>query len=362
MMLKVCIIGCGMIANSAHIPAFKKFKKDYEITGVFDVNETAARETAERHKIANYYTDVKVMLDEEKPDVVSVCSPNCFHKEHTLMALSSGANVLCEKPLAVTYADAREMFETANKNGRILMACQSMRFTPDRLAAKEYVNNNGIGSIYYGELSRVRRRGIPFWGAFHIKEVSCGGAFIDIGVHMLDALVWLMGNEKVKSVRAVTMQNHKKEIGTLKSSGALTGKVDIARKFNPEEMNVEDFSCGMITFENGAVVNFKVAWAANLPEESSITLVGKKAGIVIPEGDVYCGADGIGKLNQEKILYESNFPGHIYIADNLQRVLKGEEKLAITPEETLNVSMIIDLFYKSAEEKREVFAKELEGN
>ena len=137
--------------------------------------------------------------------------------------------------------------------------------------------------IYYGELSRIRRRGIPFWGTFHMKKISCGGAFVDIGVHMLDALVWLMGNPAVKSVYADTKQNHKDEIGSLQGSGALTGKVDIARAFNPDEMDVEDFSCGMITFENGAKISFKVAWAANMPESSDIRLIGKKKGIFLPE-------------------------------------------------------------------------------
>lgn len=355
-MFKVCIISCGMIANSAHIPAFKEFKDDYEIVAVCDLNETAARDTAKRHEIPNYYTDAKKMLLAEKPDVVSVCVPNCFHKEYTIMALEHGANVLCEKPLAFTYTDALEMFECAKKNGKVLMACQSMRFTPDRLAAKKYIEENEISDIYYGELARIRRRGIPFWGTFHMKKISCGGAFIDIGVHMLDALVWLMGNPKVKSVSSTTMQNHKEEIGTLAGSGALTGKVDIARKFNPDEMDVEDFSCGSITFESGARVSFKVAWATNMPECSDIRLVGKKKGIYLPECKVYFDMNGEETIEPETIPYDTPFPGHIYLVDNLRKVLKGEDEPIVKPEETLNVSKIIELFYKSAEENREVFA------
>ena len=359
-MFKVCIISCGMIANSAHIPAFKRFSEDYEITAVCDVNETAARETAERHSIACYYTDAAEMLDAEKPDVVSICVPNCFHKEYTIMALERGANVLCEKPLAFKYSDALEMFETAKKNNKVLMACQSMRFTPDRLAAKEYIDKNGIDDIYYGELSRIRRRGIPFWGTFHMKKVSCGGAFIDIGVHMLDALVWLMGNPKVKSVAAMTMQNHKYEIGSLKGSGALTGKVDLARKFNPDEMDVEDFSCGIINFENGATVSFKVAWDTNMPESSEIRLVGKKKGIYLPECMVYFGEDGEDTVQPKAIPYDTPFPGHIYLADNMRKALKGQEGLIVKPEETINVSAIIELFYRSAELGRAVYMEELQ--
>ena len=358
-MLKVCTISCGMIANSAHIPAFRQFPEDYEIAGVCDVNETAAKETAQRHGIENYYTDARKMLDELKPNLVSVCVPNCFHKEYTLMALNSGANVLCEKPLAFKYSDAVEMYECAKKNNRLLMACQSMRFTPDRLAAKEYIDKEGINDIYYAELSRTRRRGIPTWGTFHMKKISCGGAFIDIGVHMLDALVWLMSNPNVRSVSAMTMQNHKNEIGSLEGSGALTGKVDIARKFKPDEMDVEDFSCGMIAFENGARVSFKVAWASNMPESSDIRLIGKKRGIFLPEYRLLYGESGEEIIETKECPYDTPFAGHMYIADNLRKVLKGEADPIITPDETLNVSKIIEMFYKSAELGREIFANEI---
>ena len=104
-MYKVCIISCGMIANSAHIPAYKMFD-EFKIMAVCDINEIAAKDTAERHGIERWYTDAKQMLDEIKPDLVSVCVPNCCHKEYTLMALEAGANVLCEKPLAFTRKDA----------------------------------------------------------------------------------------------------------------------------------------------------------------------------------------------------------------------------------------------------------------
>ena len=97
----------------------------------------------------------------------------------------------------------------------------------------------------------------------------------------------------------------------------------------------------------------------NLPEESSITLVSKKAGLKIPEGRIYFGETEEDSLKIQECPYESKFPGHIYIADNLRKVLKGEEKPLITPEETINVSSIIELFYKSAELKREVTIDEI---
>ena len=310
-----------MIANSAHIPAYRQFSDDFEIVAVSDINPAAVQDTAKRHGIDRFYTDASEMLEKEKPDVVSVCVPNCFHKEYTLMA------------------------------------CQSMRFTPDRLAAKKFIDDGNMDKIYYGELARVRRRGIPTWGTFHIKKISCGGAFVDIGVHMLDALVWLMGNPKISSVHGVTMQNHKTEIGSLTQSGALTGEVHNQRKFDPNEMDVEDFSCGMLNFENGARVNFKVAWATNMPEASDIRLVSRKAGVDLPSGIIYSGEDKQDTLKIEKCPYDTPFFGHMYLADNLRKVLKGEAEPIVTEAETKNVAAILELFYKSAESGREEYIK-----
>ena len=354
-MFKVCIISCGMITNSAHIPAYRQFPEDYTITAVCDVNEAAAKDTAQRHGIEKYYTDAKVMLEKEKPDVVSVCVPNFLHKEMTLLALSYGCNVMCEKPVAFTYSDAVEMYDYAKKQGKLLMACQSMRFTPDRLAAKKLIGSGEIGAIYYGEFSRIRPRGIPFWGKFHIKEYSGGGAFVDIGVHMVDALLWLMDNPKIKSVNATTDIHYANEIGSLKDSGALTGEVHTQSTFKPEEMDVEDFSSGSLLFDNGARVNFSVAWAANMPETSDIKLIGQNKGIYIPQCKLYSGAGTVEELKTLPSKYpDSVFPGHIYLMDNLRKALKGEEQPIVTPEETINVAKVIEAVYKSAETGEEV--------
>lgn len=358
-MFKVCIISCGMITNSAHIPAYKHFSDDFEIVAVCDVNEQAAKDTAERHGISNYYTDAEKMLCEQKPDVVSVCVPNCLHKEYTMLALSHGCNVMCEKPVAFTYADAKEMYDYAKQQGKLLMACQSMRFTPDRLAAKEMIDRGELGDIHYGEFSRIRRRGIPTWGKFHIKEFSGGGAFVDIGVHMVDALIWLMGNPRLKSACCTTSKHFAYEKGRLKDSGALTGEVHTQRAFDPEEMNVEDFSSGSLSFENGARVNFTVAWAANMPEAADIRLSGIKAGINIPQCNIFKGADIDEKLETKPNLYDGEaFSGHFYLMDNLRKVLKGEAEPAVKPEETINVARILETVYKSAEAGKEVFAEE----
>lgn len=361
-MLKVCVIGCGMIAESAHIPAYKSFPGDYTVTAIFDVCEEKARALSEKVG-CKYYTDADKMLEAEKPDVVSVCAPNCFHKEYTLKALNYGANVICEKPLAVKYSDACEMFDMAQKQGKVLMACQSMRFTADRVAAKKYIEENPIGSIYYAEFSRIRKRGIPFWGSFHKKNISLGGAMCDIGVHMLDALVWLMGDVKIRSVVGTVGQNHKHEISDAKSSGAFLGNVASAVSFCPDEMEVEDFASGSICLENGGRIGFKVAWAANIPDCTEMKIVGTEYGIDLPSLDVTTKDSGV-KLtpDADDVFSDNPFGGHRVIVDNMRSVLLGNAQPIVSPEETKAVSAILEMFYFSAKEGREVLFDEIINN
>lgn len=353
-MFKVCLIGSGMIASSAHIPAYRAYPDDFEIVGISDVNLAAAQKVAEQNGISAFYADAEQMLKERRPDLVSVCVPNMLHKQYTMLALNYGANVLCEKPLAFTYEDAKEMFALAEKQGKTLMACQSLRFLPERLAAFEQVKNGTVGDVYYAELSRIRRRGIPTWGKFHLKSYSGGGALVDIGVHGLDSAVWLMGNPKPVSVRADISKIHSDELGSAKSSGALKDNVSTVG-FNHEEMDVESFSSGTVKFENGAVLSFKVAWAANLREENNIILAGKNCGVDIESKKIYSGAEDITDLDIiPNGFSDEPFYGHFCLVKNMADVLKGEAEPFIKPEETLNVTAILEAAYRSAEKGCEV--------
>lgn len=357
-MIKVCIIGCGMIANKAHIPAYLENKDDYSIVAVCDFNINIAKQTADAFGIGAYYSSADEMLKNHNPDLVSVCTPNLSHKEFVRQALLSGANVLCEKPLATTYADAKELFDLAKLKGKVLMTCQSLRFLPERLAAKSLVDNGSVGDIYYAELSRIRQRGIPMWGKFHIKSESGGGAFLDIGVHAIDSVIWLMGNPAPKTVTAVMKKVHADEVGTDKNSGALKGGVDIS-KFNPDEMDVESFASGYVTFENGASLNFKVSWAANLKEENNIILSGEKCGIDIENKKIISE-----NLHNDLVVTPNGFSteafyGHFCIIKNMADVLLRGAKPCIQPSETLNVTSIIEAAYLSAEKGRTINICEL---
>ena len=366
---RVCIIGNGMIANSAHIPAYRHLPDDFEIVGVCDIRENAARETAARCGLDTYYTNAEEMLDKCKPDLVSVCTPNNFHKPMTILALEHGAHVICEKPIALTLRDAKEMYATAERCGKLLFANQSMRFRADFMAAKDMIDKGMLGDIYYSEFARIRRRGVPRWGMFHIKEMNGGGAFCDIGVHFLDAMNWMLGNPEVLSVtgNSQAIISHLKDDvpPTLSDSGAYGG-VFTPRPYKDEEFSVEEFASGYIRFKGNKSCSFKAAWAINQPEQFDIRLSGDKAGIYLPEGKLYSTSGGYLTDVQPRIVDESPYKAtqpffmHFHLFDNVIQVLRNEGEYLIKKEEILNISGAIEAFYRSSDEGREITISELE--
>ena len=174
---RVAIIGTGMICNAAHIPAYKAMGDKVKIVAVADIREEAAKETAARHNIPKYYVDAYEMLEKEKPDIISVCTPNAYHVEYTLAGLRAGCDVFCEKPVAVKYTDAEMVFAEAEKLGKHLFVTQSLRFFKDYVAAADIVKSGALGNMYFADLHLIRRLGIPKWGMFHMAKENIGGAF-----------------------------------------------------------------------------------------------------------------------------------------------------------------------------------------
>lgn len=365
--LKVAVISAGMIAGKAHIPAYLNLKDKVEIAAIADLSEAVAKATAGRFGIPKVYKDAKQMLDDIKPDLVSVCTPNASHKKLAMMALESGANVACEKPIALTYKDTKELFDLAEKKGRLLFACQTLRYMDEFSVAKEFAGSGELGKLYYSEINLIRRRGIPKWGTFHLLEANGGGAFCDLGVHMIDSLLWIMGNPAFEAISGSTAsyigRNETNIVTSLAESGAPAGVLN-AREFSPEEFEVEEFAAGSIRLAGGIRVNFKISWAINLPNEFSVSIAGSKAGLAIPKMELYSTmgryqADIKPRIFKQGKYEGKDFSGHYYLLEDAVNFLIGGGKFPVKPEETLNVAAIIDAFYISAREGREVNASEI---
>ncbi len=134
-------------------------------------------------------------------DIIDICTPNVLHSEVSIAALKADKHVFCEKPDAVNPEEAQKMEDAAAESGKVLMVMRNNRFNPASQFMKKYVDAGHMGEIYTGRCGWIRRRGIPGRGGwFTTKELSGGGPLIDLGVHLIDVVIWLMGNPKPVAV------------------------------------------------------------------------------------------------------------------------------------------------------------------
>lgn len=361
--LRVALIGAGMIANAGHIPAWKN-QPGAEIVAVADQEEINARATAQRHAIPRAYTDVAKMLGQERPDLVIVCTPNHYHKEHALAAFRAGAHVLCEKPSATCYADALEMFQAADAAGKMLYVGQNLRFFAAIAAAKDFADRGELGEIYHADTICMRRRGVPTWGRFHMRKDSDGGPLWDIGVHMLDSMLWVMGNPRVVAASGMTytkLANRDEGLLTsLADSGAPVG-VFTPRPYDYREFDVEDMAVGLLRLESDATITLTISWAANVPDGAGGTLIlGTEGGVQLdPHLRCLKIIKNLGRYQADvtpKLPPDPDIPffGHWKQAEHVIKVIRCAEPPRVKRAEALNVVRALEALYRSAEERREV--------
>jgi predicted dehydrogenase len=358
--LNVGVIGTGMIAAMAHIPAWKDLPDDVEIVGAADILPERAKHVAEREGIPHAYGDWERMLDELDLDIVSVCTPNAYHKAQAIAALKAGAHVLCEKPVATSHADAVEMFDAAEAAGKTLLVGQSARFTHRSRAAREILDAGRLGEVYFAETYYLRRRGIPTWGQFHMKEHSGGGPVYDLGVHAIDLLYWLLGSPKVQAVSgaAYTKLGNRDEglVTSLAESGAFAG-VLASRPYDWRDFDVEDMAAGFIRLEGGATVAFKTSWAANVPKNhGATTILGTDGGLIMEPLTLVTNLGSYQTNIEAQVPAEQHgpFSGHWGETAHLVRVIRREEEPLVKRAEALNVMRTLDALYQSAAEGREI--------
>lgn len=361
--LRVGIIGAGTIANGAHIPAWKD-QPTAELVGVADSSLANAKSTSLRHGIPFATDDVEELLEETGPDAVSICAPAHCHREHAIAALRSGAHVLCEKPLALTSADAAEMFSEAERRKRHLLVGQSMRFYNQMVAAKEFAASGELGEIYCADAARIRRRGVPSHGVFTVKSFSGGGVLYDLGVHMLDTLLWVMGNPRVLTASGATFTKiANRNEGLIISEAEAGAPIGVFnRKADSAGFDVEDMASAFLRLENGAVISLRVSWAVNAPDDAGgIYVMGTEGGLSFdPRVLALRLVRNMGRYQVDVTpKLPAPFPNHPFYAHwkeiaHFVRAIRGEEELCVKREEALNVLRALEAIYRSAAEGREV--------
>jgi len=204
--VKVGVVGLGWVAQVVHLPVLLKLA-EAEVVAVCDREKAKARLVAEKFGIKRLYSDVKQMLETEELAAVIICTSTDAHKDVAIAALRAGKDVLVEKPIARHYAEALEMADVAKECKRKLMVGMNHRFRPDTMILKSFIDGKELGKVYYTRSGWLRRRGSDSSWVTQ-KEKSGGGAFIDLGIMMLDMALWMMGYPDAKRVSATHFNRH----------------------------------------------------------------------------------------------------------------------------------------------------------
>lgn len=347
--MKVAIIGCGTIANAAHIPAYVN-NPEAEIKYFCDIIPERAEKAVRDYNCGTAVTDYHEVLKDPEIEAVSVCTPNNVHAQIAIDALRAGKNVLCEKPAARVYSEALEMQKAQHESGRVLNIGVVNRFNDSVNRIRQYIQEGKLGSIHHVYVSFRAHRSIPgLGGAFTTKAIAGGGALIDWGVHYLDIVMYCCGDPTVKTVTGETFCKLGKDMKNYVYTDMWAGPPKYDGVYD-----VDDSVTALIRTE-GPVITVNGAWAQNIGEsEQYIDFMGDKGGIRLHYGkdfDVYTTEDGALVKYTPQFQMRNHFQNEI---DAFLRCIKTGEKLPSHIDTVIVTAEMMQAIYDSAEQHKEI--------
>ncbi|GHV66863.1 oxidoreductase [Spirochaetia bacterium] len=349
--MKIAIIGCGKIANGAHLGPLSAMP-DVEIRYAVDLVEERARAAKEKYGVTQAITDYKIALADKDVEAVYVLTPNFSHYTITMDSLRAGKHVFCEKPITNNYALSKEMAAEAKKQNKILNIGVCNRYHKSVEMIKDYVGKGKLGDLYHIYCSFRSYRNIPgLGGAFTSKKESGGGVLIDWGIHFLDLILYITG-VKINTVSANAYNKLGRDIPAYVYKDMWAGPP------NPNGVcDVDDMVTGFIR-TSGASISFNGAWAQNIDHnEMFIDFMGDKGGIRLQYGKdfTFYTSEG-GALQSVKPDY--NIPD-MYEREDLrfiEAVRKGIKTRSYI-DEVLESARLLDAIYESADKQIEITLK-----
>jgi predicted dehydrogenase len=357
--LRIGIIGIGGIGE-VHLKAYRQHP-DCEVVAIADPNETRLKHIAKAYDIENTYTDYAEMIARDDIDAVSVCTPNIMHAPVGVAALESGKHVLSEKPLARSGAEAETMVRAATAAGRVLQVAFNHRQRGDVQVLKNYIASGNMGRIYHAKATWMRRAGIPGMGGwFTSREQAGGGPLIDLGVHVLDMALYLLGEPDVISVSAATYA----ELGP-RGRGSFSDQTHLVGQGGYE---VEDLATAFVRLGGGATLLLEASWATygKNADDFGVTLYGTDGGADINVVNyvtddtltIYTDTAGVPAVVRPRL---PKGGGHAAVVRNFVTAIRSGDWSTHNGSEGLRRAQIIDACYQSALQGREVSLVNLPG-
>jgi|SRR5690554_1478310 len=327
---RIGIIGLGGIAQLVHLPNFSKMS-NVIVSAVSEINKNRLNTIADKFNIAERYVDYNEMLENSNVEAVVIATPTNTHKEVAIAALKAKKDVLVEKPLARTYAEAKPIVDAAKKYKKKIMVGMNLRFRPDAMLLKSIINSGEIGNPFYINCAWIRRQSSrEKW--FTKKVESGGGVIIDLGISLLDLSLWLLDYPPVESVSSQCFYQNLK--------------------------NVEDTAISFIRCKGNAVINIETSWSMQVEKDIfNLIIYGTKGSASINPLRVYkkieenfidlTPSQTDSALTAFKKSYQNELKSFIGAVRGLNPVLSSGD-------EALSRMKVVDSIYLSAKQKSEV--------
>jgi predicted dehydrogenase len=349
--LRVGVVGLGFAGRTA-LEAFSELP-DVEVIGLAVLEKDILTSLGEKHGVPHLYEKWEDLLETPGLEAVSIGTPTQLHAPIALAALQKGLHVLSEKPLARTVAEGTAMVEASKQAGRVLKVVFNHRERGDVAALKHQIDEGQLGRIYYAKAHWMRRNGIPGMGGwFTNRELSGGGPLIDLGVHILDMALHLMGEPQVSTVSADTFA----ELGPRGKGSRDPNANTLGSAFE-----VEDLATAYLRLNGGGALQLETSWATfRAPGDNfGIELFGTDGGAKI-EVQNYTNEDtlriftDVGGVPAEVKPATGAGLGHRAVVREFVRIVKSGEWEGQNGSEALQRTEIFDACYASAKAGREV--------
>lgn len=276
--MKAGIVGAGFIGE-AHIEALRRLGF---VEAAAIVSPSGGQKKANALSVPRGYTDYREMIDCENLDAVHICTPNHLHHEIAMYAMKKGLAVVCEKPMTVTLAEARELRDFAKEHGIVNCVNFSLRMYPQVAQMKEMVQKGDIGRIY-----SVHGAYLQDWlfydtdWSWRLESALSGKtrAFSDIGSHWIDMVENIMQSKAVE-VLAEFETFHKTRKKPLKETATYSGMARRSEDYEETPVDTEDFCAVLFRFDNGAVGSCTISQAcAGRKNQQILSFAGSKSSL-----------------------------------------------------------------------------------
>ena len=348
--IRLGIVGCGGICRGSHVPFYQNENR-VEVVAVCDLLPERTAAIRAFFPAATAYADYRDLLARPEIDAIDICTPNDLHSEVAIAAFQAGKHVICEKPDAVDPEKALAMKAASEVAGRLLMVIRNNRFVDASQYARRFIESGRMGEVYAARCGWQRRRGIPGKGGwFTTRARSGGGPLIDLGVHMIDLAVWLMGNPRPVAVSGNTFRKFAVDGAPSDSEHAKFGDRLAGGTFD-----VEDLAMGLIRFDNGALLQIECSWASNIKAETRfVELRGTRAGLCWRDGAIEVFTEMDGQLVDLAPAGHMADGGHARNLRNFVDVLYGLAEPCYLPQQGVDMIRILAAIYESARTGAEV--------